>query len=170
MGVTGLMKIGQHAWKQPSAHSVCESQKARREGELKSKLGETDIPEGCIDRVAYECVKKKAWEDIFWRGHMADSLKSHTLVFTQRGWGLNLSLQEQATVGREENQYLLSATMSPARLLACSERTFRVLHYRWDLSKTVAEGLQLLASQSWDIFSFGISTNINTNVLLYISI
>ncbi len=144
MGVTGLMKIGQHAWKQPSAHRVCES-KGAREAELKSKLGETDIPEGCVDRVAYECVKKKAWEDIFWRGHMADSLKSHTLVFTQRGWGLNLSLQEQPTVGREENQYLLTATMSPARLLACSERTFRVLHYPWDLSSTVAEGLQFLS-------------------------
>ncbi len=64
MGVIGLMKIGQHAWKQPSAHSVCES-KGAREAELKSKLGETDIPEGCVDRVAYECVKKKAWEDIF---------------------------------------------------------------------------------------------------------
>lgn len=36
-----------------------------RETELKSKLEETDIPKGCVDRVAYECVKKKAWEDIF---------------------------------------------------------------------------------------------------------
>ncbi len=36
-----------------------------RGAELKSKLEETDIPEGCVDRDAYECVKKKVWEDIF---------------------------------------------------------------------------------------------------------
>lgn len=48
-----------------SVLTTCANHRGTRETKLKSKLEETDIPEGCVDRVAYECVKKKAWEDIF---------------------------------------------------------------------------------------------------------
>lgn len=88
MVVTGLMKIGQHALKQPSAH-VCESLGGVRGWggyELKSKLGETDVPEGCLDRDAYERVKKESLGGRFFEGDIwLIHLKSHTLVFTQRG-------------------------------------------------------------------------------------
>jgi len=42
--------------------------KMAREAGLKSKLEETDISEGCVDRVAYECVEKESLGGHFFEG------------------------------------------------------------------------------------------------------